>query len=72
MPDDQVSPEACELITYSAQQFLFPCILMVQLQVKSHMYPDFRKTYVSAIFSANSVMIACTVPSQNLIKRTPH
>ncbi|MFT4573558.1 response regulator [Marinomonas primoryensis] len=42
MPDDQSVAEACELITYSAQQFTIPCILMVQPPGQITHYPDLK------------------------------
>ncbi|QUX91008.1 hybrid sensor histidine kinase/response regulator [Marinomonas sp. A3A] len=42
MPDDQSVAEARELITYAAQQFSIPCILMIQPPGQIAHYPELK------------------------------
>jgi two-component system, NarL family, sensor histidine kinase BarA len=42
IPDDQGVAEARELITYSAQQYAIPCILMIQPPGQIAHYPDLK------------------------------
>lgn len=43
MPDNQSVAEARELVSYSAQQFTIPCILMIQPPGQITHYPDLKK-----------------------------